>query len=183
MSERSSIIRTSRRFFLGGALGLAASATLPSSASAAASPRGLNFENLHTGEKFAAIYWADGGYVAESINQLAWVLRDHRTNTTHAIDPNLLDLLYALRETVETRRAFQVISCYRSPQTNVALASATGGVASHSLHMSGKAIDIRVADVSLTNLRNAARSLRRGGVGFYPRSEFVHVDTGRPRVW
>jgi uncharacterized protein YcbK (DUF882 family) len=183
MSKRLLPCAPSRRAFLGAGLGLSATALTASPTRAAIAPRALTFENLHTGEKLTATYWADGQYVPESAKQLAWVLRDYRNNQTRPIDPALFDLLYALRETVDTQRPFEVISGYRSPETNAALARASEGVATHSLHMSGKAIDIRVANVSLTHLRNAARSLGRGGVGFYPRSDFVHVDTGRPRIW
>jgi len=183
MSQHSSIFRSSRRGFLGAGLGFAASITLTARALAATRPRVLTFENLHTGEKLTTTYWAEGEYLADSANQIARILRDHRTNASRAIDPSLLDLLHSLREKVETHRPYEVISCYRSPQTNASLANATGGVATRSLHMSGQAIDVRVAGVALANLRDAARSLGRGGVGFYPRSDFVHVDTGRIRTW
>ena len=101
----------------------------------------------------------------------------------HPIDPNLLDLLHHLTDLTGTTRPFQVISGYRSPVTNDMLRQKTEGVASGSLHMKGKAIDIRLADVPLATLRQAAVAARRGGVGYYPASDFVHVDTGRVRTW
>ena len=115
-----------------------------------------------------------------SINHL---LRDFRTGDVHAIDPKLLDLLHALRSATGSRKPFEVISGYRSPVTNHDLRALSDGVASGSLHMKGQAIDIRLGDVKLTALRDAARALGRGGVGYYAESNFVHVDTGRVRFW
>jgi len=111
------------------------------------------------------------------------VLRDHRTGTQCAIDPRLLDLLHGLRNLLGTTRPFQVISGYRSPATNRVLASASSGVARDSLHTRGMAIDIRVPGIALDRLRDAAISLKGGGVGHYPRSDFVHLDVGRVRFW
>ncbi len=111
------------------------------------------------------------------------MLRDFRTGDVHKIDPALLDLLYDLQERAGATRPFEVISGYRSPQTNAALRRRSHGVAGSSLHMQGQAIDIRVGDVPLASLRRAALALRQGGVGYYPASNFVHVDTGRVRTW
>ncbi len=146
-------------------------------------PRTLSLSNLHTGEKVTRTYWADGDYVDESLTDINRVLRDHRSNEIHSMDPQLLDLLHTLQKKVGSRRAYEVISGYRSPQTNAALRDGTSGVAKKSLHMQGKAIDIRLADSQLDSLRKAALSLRAGGVGYYPRSNFLHVDTGRVRSW
>ena len=110
-------------------------------------------------------------------------LRDFRTGDEHVIDPALLDLLHRLRLTLGAEHPFEVISGYRSPKTNQMLREKSNGVAASSLHMAGKAIDIRVADVTLAALRTAAIDLRAGGVGYYPESQFVHVDTGRVRMW
>ena len=110
-------------------------------------------------------------------------LRDFRNGEIGAIDPRLLDLLHRLRATTDSRQPFAVISGYRSPATNAALRLRSIGVASTSLHMRGQAIDIRLADVPLATLRDAARALGAGGVGYYPGSDFVHVDTGRVRTW
>ncbi len=150
---------------------------------AAAAARTLRFENLHTGERLSATYWSDGRYLDDELRQIGRVLRDHRTGETHAIDRRLLDLLHRLHESLEADRPFQVISGYRSPTTNEMLAHASGGVARNSLHTVGAAIDIRVQGRSLVQLRDAALRLRKGGVGFYPRSDFVHVDVGRVRSW
>lgn len=155
----------------------------PARARAFGPARSLSFESLHTGERLSATYWADGRYQAEETKRIDQILRDHRTGEIHTIDSGLLDLLHQLRASLETGRPFQVISGYRSPATNGMLASASDGVARNSLHVLGLAIDVRVQDRSLTQLRDAALRLQGGGVGFYPRSNFVHVDVGRVRSW
>lgn len=147
------------------------------------SDRSLAFESLHTGERLEIVYRTDLGYRQEALREIARVLRDHRTNEVRAIDPLLLDLLHSLRVSLGTWQPFRVISGYRSQATNLMLANASTGVAKESLHSSGMAIDIRVPGVRLAQLRDAARSLRAGGVGYYERSEFVHVDVGRVRFW
>jgi uncharacterized protein YcbK (DUF882 family) len=145
--------------------------------------RSLSFESLHTGERLSAPYWSGHGYLPDALGAIAHVLRDHRTNASHPIDPNLLDLLHALAQRLDRPPAFQVISGYRSPVTNASLAAASEGVATHSLHMQGMAIDIRMQGVRTVRIREAALALRAGGVGYYPKSDFVHVDTGRVRFW
>lgn len=165
-------------------LGIAAAvAYRPAQGKAANAARSLAFENLHTGERLAATYWANGRYHADEMNQINRILRDHRTGAVHAIDVRLLDLLHELRAALDSSRPVQVISAYRSPATNGMLAHGSTGVARNSLHMSGTAIDLRIEDRPLQVLRAAASSLQQGGVGFYPRSNFVHVDVGRVRSW
>jgi uncharacterized protein YcbK (DUF882 family) len=175
----------SRRAFLtGSAAALAVTAVAhPASASILIKPRFLSLENLHTGEKVKAEYWAGRDYLADGLARIAQVLRDHRSNTVHAIDTKLLDTLFALREKLGVKSGFQVISGYRSPQSNAKLHAASEGVAVRSLHMDGKAIDIRVPGVQLAHVRDAAKSLGAGGVGFYAKSDFVHIDVGRVRYW
>jgi uncharacterized protein YcbK (DUF882 family) len=148
-----------------------------------ASPRSVSFVHTHTGEKLTAAYWKDGEYQPEVLQQVNHLLRDFRTNEVHAIDPALLDVLFDLRTKVGSDRAFHVISAYRSPQTNEMLRRSSNGVAEHSMHMLGKAIDIRLESFPTARLAEVARSLRRGGVGYYAASDFVHVDTGRVRYW
>lgn len=165
-------------------LGLAAAGSLIGGGARAAVPaRRLSFENLHTGESLSVAYWADGAYLADSVRRIEQVLRDHRTGDVHPIDPGLLDLLHRLRGRLDTAAPFQIISGYRSPATNAMLADAGGGVARDSLHTRGLAADIRVPGRALRAVRDAALSLQGGGVGFYPRSDFVHVDVGRVRAW
>ena len=175
---------TSRRSFLGG---LASLSALALAAPAAALPRReervLSFFNTHTSDRVTLPYFADGAYLPESLARLDRFLRDHRTGEEHPIDPALFDLLHDLQRATSTKRPFQVISCYRSPVTNAMLCSENGGVAKGSLHLQGRAIDVRLADVESAVLRDAARDLGRGGVGYYRRSDFVHVDTGRARAW
>lgn len=172
-----------RRHLLGFGLTAVVASGLPSSARALAAPRALAFENLHTGEKLSTVYWADGRYIGGAVGAINNILRDHRNGEVHAMDPRLFDLLYALRGVLDTSVPFQIISGYRSPRTNAMLANHSDGVARHSLHTEGLAIDIRVPGRALATVRDAALSLRGGGVGYYRRSDFVHVDTGRVRAW
>jgi len=152
---------------------------------AKAGERSLAFHHLHTGERLKLTYWADGCYQAECLRQIDHLLRDFRTGDCIKMDPKLLDLLYHLQSRVAKNGEFQIISAYRSPKTNAMLRHRNKhtGVAKHSLHMQGKAIDIRLPGVALKHLRQAAMSLKAGGVGYYPRSNFIHVDTGRVRHW
>lgn len=143
----------------------------------------MRFRNLHTAETLDAEYWQNGAYAPDALTAINHVLRDHRTNETHAIDVRLLDLLHDLAGQLETREPLQVISGYRSPRTNAALADASSGVARRSLHMDGMAIDIALEGTSTELIRDAALALGRGGVGYYPNPGFVHVDVGRVRRW
>jgi len=146
-------------------------------------PRTLNFLHTHTSERLAVEYFSGGQYLPDALTEVNRFLRDFRTGDVHAIDPGLLDLLHQLAGTTGSSRPFQVISGYRSPVTNAMLRAHSEGVASGSLHMQGQAIDIRLPDVPLARLHAGALSLKRGGVGYYPSSNFVHVDTGRVRRW
>jgi uncharacterized protein YcbK (DUF882 family) len=145
--------------------------------------RRLAFDNLHTGEKLDIAYWENGAYVPDALAAVNHVLRDHRNNEVHRIDPDLLDLLTALSRRVDAGPRFEVISGYRSPETNALLHAESSEVAKASLHTVGMAIDIRMTDRSLPYLHDAALSLGMGGVGYYPTSDFVHVDVGRVRRW
>jgi uncharacterized protein YcbK (DUF882 family) len=145
--------------------------------------KSLAFYNTHTGEKLKAIYWAEGNYVDGSLREINHILRDPRSNEVHDIDTRLLDLLFAVRQEIEANQPFHIISGYRSANTNAFLRAHSSGVAENSLHLVGKAIDIRVPGRALSNLRKAAMALKGGGVGYYPKSDFVHVDIGRVRYW
>ena len=177
-------MRHSRRDFL-TALGAAVPAlALPRQIFAESSAaRVLSFNHLHTGERLAVEYFSGGVYVPDALSAINQVLRDFRTGDVHEINPGLLDLLHGLTGVTGSRRPFEVISGYRSPGTNQMLRARSEGVAAGSLHMQGQAIDVRLADVPLAGLRDAALAIRRGGVGYYPASDFVHVDTGRVRTW
>jgi uncharacterized protein YcbK (DUF882 family) len=148
-----------------------------------AGTRTLGLLSTHTNEKITATYWRDGVYDKGALRDIDYVLRDHRTGEVAPIDPHLLDLLVELHRRAGSRKEFQVISGYRSPKTNAMLASGSGGVAKRSLHMDGKAIDIRLHDVALADLRQTALGMKAGGVGYYKKSDFIHVDTGRVRQW
>ncbi len=145
--------------------------------------RKLTFLNLHTSERVQATYWAEGDYQTDGLLAIEKVLRDHRTGEAYPIDHDLLDLLQLLQYKMGSQREFHVISGYRSPKTNELLSARSGGVAKQSLHMLGKAIDIRLPGHALADLRNAALSLEAGGVGYYPKSDFIHIDTGHFRQW
>jgi uncharacterized protein YcbK (DUF882 family) len=152
-------------------------------AAAALATRELRFHHTHTGEKLSVEYFTRGEYLPDALSTVNQFLRDFRTGEVHDIDAGLLDLLHQIGGMTETSRPFQVISGFRSPQTNAMLRRKSEGVAAGSLHMKGQAIDIRLGDVPLPKLRNAALAAQRGGVGYYPASDFVHVDTGRVRRW
>ena len=177
-----------RRRVLGFGLGAAALAIAsPLKGALAAMPqseeRTLSFVSTHTEEKIVATYWRNGAYDRGALKDINYVLRDFRTGDIATMDPSLLDLLVDLHHRTGSRKPFQVISGYRSPKTNATLASASSGVAKHSLHMEAKAIDIRLGDVALVDLHQTAKSMKAGGVGYYAKSDFVHVDTGRVRYW
>ena len=143
----------------------------------------LSLVNLHTDEKLEREFYRDDAYLPNSLAAIQSLLRDHRTGEEHHIDPKLLDYLYDVATLLGVDPAFSVISGYRSPQTNEALRERSSGVARHSLHVEGRAIDVRLARVNCANLANRARDMMRGGVGYYRQSDFVHLDTGLSRTW
>ena len=175
-----------RRGWLTGAFALGASAILAPTAAWASMPeRRLAFRNVHTNERIDARYWRAGDFDADGLAELDHGLRDWRTNDVVPMDRGLFDLLVRLRENLgaSSRAPFDLISGYRSPRTNAALHERSGGVATKSQHMLGKATDIALPGVRLETVRNAALAMQGGGVGYYPRDGFVHVDTGRVRSW
>jgi uncharacterized protein YcbK (DUF882 family) len=185
-SERTPV---SRRSFLKAGLIAGAALALPVPAFAlpggkTAAPRVISLFNVHTGERLNnAVFWENGRYLDDALREIDHLLRDYRTDEVLPIDPGLLDILNVICRKESGEGAIQVISGYRSPATNAELARRSDGVARHSLHMEGKAIDIRLPGCDLAQLRRTAISLGRGGVGYYPGSGFVHVDTGRVRAW
>lgn len=174
---------TRRSFLAGMAVAGLGLVKVPRALRALEAPRSLSFHHLHTGERLTAEYFAGGEYVPHALHEVNQVLRDWRTNDVYPIEPELLDLLTELHAATGSRKPFEVICGYRSPRTNAMLASHSEQVSPRSLHLKGQAIDIRLPDVSLARLRAAALGLKRGGVGYYPASNFVHVDTGRVRAW
>jgi len=145
--------------------------------------RRIGFSNQHTGELVDAVYWADGQYVPDELARINHVLRDHRTDDIFPIEPGLLDVLHNLRRLTGLAKPFDLVSGYRSPKTNAMLHETTKGVAKKSFHMMGMAADVWIAGYDLRRLRDAAVSLKAGGVGYYAKSGFIHVDIGRTRYW
>lgn len=146
--------------------------------------RSLSLVNTHTGEHLKRlVYWQKGVYLEGSLDEISYVLRDHRTDEVHSMDPITLDLMAAVSRKVGATRPFEIISGYRSPDSNRELRSKSRGVAKNSYHMKGMAVDLRLPGVSLKTLRRAAIDLRMGGVGYYPKTNFVHLDSGKARSW
>ena len=143
----------------------------------------LSFEHMHTGEKLKLTYFERGNYIKDALQEINYLLRDFRTDDIHPIDTALLDQLFDLKQTLGLNKPFHIISGYRSPFTNAQLRKHSHGVAEHSFHMQGRAIDIRVEGVPSKTIRSAALTMAQGGVGYYPRNNFVHLDTGEFRTW
>jgi len=143
----------------------------------------LSFYHIHTAERLTVTYREHGDLIPEALAQISHYLRDFRTEQSHNIDVALLDTLHDLYTTFEGRGNFEVISGYRSPTTNAALRHVTSGVAENSLYIKGRAIDVRLTSAKTTQLRDAAKALQRGGIGYYASLNFVHLDTGAFRAW
>ena len=150
---------------------------------AADNHRALSFHHTHTGEKLTVVYWQEGAYLDSALAEINHFLRDFRTGDAAEMDPELLDLLHRVYLETGSQGHFEVISAYRSPKTNDMLRANSSGVARKSQHLLGKAIDVRLTDVPVGELRRVAYELQRGGIGFYEASNFVHLDTGRFRTW
>jgi uncharacterized protein YcbK (DUF882 family) len=146
-------------------------------------PRRLAFYHTHTGETLTATYWQNGRYMSGALSHIDYILRDFISGELRRIDRRLLDLLVELHSRVGSNAPFEIISAYRSPSTNAMLRAMSDGVAQHSYHIKAMAIDIRLRDVPLDRLHAEALAMQRGGVGMYPTSNFVHVDTGPVRYW
>jgi len=145
--------------------------------------RKIALYNTHTGETLTRVYRANGKYVRESLREINHILRDHRNDEVSVIDPDLIDQLYNLRKRLDGKQPFHIICGYRSPETNAIMRLESSGVAKRSLHMEGRAIDVRLPGTKLSQLRKAALAMKQGGVGYYPKSDFVHIDTGQVRTW
>lgn len=143
----------------------------------------IYFRNNHTGESFNGVYRVGNKYLPEAFDQISYVLRDSRTGEIFPMDPRTIDIMYVVQRMMETPQPFQILSGYRSPKTNAMLARVSYGVARHSLHMTGQAIDVRMENTPSHRIRNCAVDLHAGGVGYYPRSNFVHMDSGMFRTW
>lgn len=176
----------SRRGFLAGLVGVAAAVALAPDPvlAAAGGTRRLRLHNLNTGDKFDGAYWRDGSYVPDALHRINVVLRDHRANEVHRMDTGLFDILASLNLRLQVGNApFEVVSGYRAPRTNAVRRTQTRGVAKNSFHIQGMAMDIRVPGRDARGIYKTAVALKQGGVGFYRKSGFVHVDTGPIRTW
>jgi uncharacterized protein YcbK (DUF882 family) len=178
-------VAVSRRDFLRLGAGVAGALVLPPAfaKSTAAVERRLSFTNTHTGESLKTTYWVEGEYLDGSLQEVNAILRDHRTDEVISMDKGLLDLLFVLQSQVDSKDDYHIISGYRSPATNAMLNGKSRGVAKRSYHMRGMAIDIRLQGCELKSLQRAALALQAGGVGYYPSSDFIHVDVGPVRSW
>jgi uncharacterized protein YcbK (DUF882 family) len=175
-----------RRSFLRSSVVLASAASMPvlaKAATAAPNERMLRLYNTHTGESLRSVFWAEGRFIPDALQDINKLLRDHRNDKVSEMDPQLLVLLDRVSAKFGDQHVLHVISGYRSPESNNKLRANSGGVAKHSLHMDGKAIDVRIPGRDIARLHKAALAVRGGGVGYYPESQFVHMDTGRLRSW
>ena len=175
-----------RRDFLGYSAAAFASLMTPARANTLRHDHGdkiLNLYNIHTGESLRASYWADGQLQPDELFAINKIMRDHRSKEVTSMDLKLLDFMHAMQQSIGKSGHYEIISAYRSASSNAYLRNSSNGVAKRSLHMRGKAIDVRMTGVDLKHLRQAALRLHAGGVGYYPDSNFIHVDTGRPRFW
>ena len=173
----------SRRRLLGAAVTAAVVGIVEPAPAISYAPRSVSLYNTHTGEWLRTVYWADGHYIREAVRDINWILRDHHNDEIRPMDAGVLDVLGMLREELDTPEPFLVISGYRSPATNMRMYLRGDGVAKHSYHIKGMAVDLRSERRSLTQVRDAALSLQCGGVGYYPHAGFVHVDCGPIRRW
>ncbi|MDL2275093.1 DUF882 domain-containing protein [Desulfosarcina sp. OttesenSCG-928-G10] len=162
---------------------LVPTSVLHAAVSSAGKKRSISFFNTHTEEHLTVCYFQGGVYSSKAMKQINHILRDHRTETIESIDPRLIDMLFSINRRLNCTGPFHIISGYRSPETNTDLVKKSSGVAKSSYHMQGKAIDIRLPDCDLRRLHKVCVELKAGGVGYYPRSDFVHVDTGAFRTW
>jgi uncharacterized protein YcbK (DUF882 family) len=175
-----------RRSFLKSSVVLASAVGMPALAKAAQpapAERTLRLYNTHTGESLRRVFWAEGQFIPDALKDINKLLRDHRNDQIAEMDPKLIVLLNDVGDKFGDNQVLHIISGYRSPESNARLAAASNGVARHSMHMDGKAIDIRLPGQNLARLHKAAVSMKAGGVGYYPDSQFVHMDTGRVRYW
>ncbi len=183
--EKTSSAPTRRGFLKWAAGSFGAVALAPDLLKAAvARERYLFFHNPNTNETVRRVYWTPReGYVRESISEISWALRDYHNDQVKTFDPSVLDQLYALQVQMGLWKPVNVISGYRSPTTNGALSNRSRGVARNSFHMQAMAMDVRLPDGRVSDLYRAACSLGAGGVGYYPGSNFVHIDSGPVRYW
>lgn len=186
MTDRGTLSRRAALGWIGGAAALVATpsfAAAPAVNRGAGAYRAVTLTNSRLGERLSTVYWADGDYIPEAIEEISYLLRDWRENQVLPFDPRVLDVVSALTKKLDCGVPVEVVSGYRSPATNAMLRKTTRGVAKNSYHMKAMAMDIRVQNRSVRQIAGAAESLHGGGVGRYSRSNFVHVDSGPLRTW
>lgn len=189
LTHNNDIVMSKRHFMRNIACGslIAVGGGVPEIAKATAwsfpSSRSVDLENVHTGDKIKLTYFENGRYVRGALHEISYALRDYHNDIVYPIDPALIDQLHDLKNTLGMNKPFHIVSGYRSPSTNANLRRTNHKVARHSLHMEGRAIDIKIEGVRTKTIRDAALSLRSGGVGYYPYAHFVHLDTGDIRTW
>lgn len=145
--------------------------------------KALAIQNPHTGDNVQVTYFENGRYVTGALNEISHLCRDHHTGDVYPVDPSLLDQLFELKQSLGVSKPFHLVCGYRSPFTNAMLRSQSHAVAKNSLHMQGRAVDIRIEGLDTRVISNAAIAMQRGGVGFYHRDNFVHLDSGDIRSW
>jgi len=173
----------SRRLFVASALILPFSSNAIAKSISVNDKRSLSFYHTHTDKTLAITYYQEGAYITSALDKINFFLGDFRTGDTYPIEPRLLDSVYLLQQKTGVDNKFEIISAYRSPKTNEKLRKKSSGVAKKSLHMQGKAIDIRLRGLTTSKLRDTAIAMKMGGVGYYKRSNFIHLDMGRVRYW
>ena len=180
--------KISRRWLLKTGTMAAMSCLLPKALLASPSDillqeRSLALFNTHTSEHVNAVFWSEGRYVNDALEEINYLLRDHRTGAIKPINKQLLDVLSAINTIIGTNHPFDIISGYRSSETNELLRKKSKGVAKNSYHILGQAVDVRIPGYRLSRLKEVAVHLKSGGVGYYPKSDFIHIDLGPVRCW
>jgi uncharacterized protein YcbK (DUF882 family) len=175
--------KLSRRQFVSITLALGSVYRLPLAAASGDQSRTLKLHNTHTGESLTTTYHSHNGYQSNALTQLNHLLRDHRQNAVHEIDPALFDQLWDIQSMLGDTQIIEIISGYRTRKTNNGLRAKSQSVAKYSYHTQGRAIDFRLPGVPTWQVRNIAQHLKSGGVGYYEKSDFVHIDTGPYRAW
>lgn len=184
-ARRSFLRQTVNTAVLTGACAISANSAFASALTAPTQEpdRRLRLVNAHTWEKLDLVYWSRGFYIEENLREINVLMRDHRANESIAMDTHLLDDLHHLYSLLDTKERIHILSGYRTKATNAKLRQRSNGVAKYSLHMEGRAIDLSIPGVNAKHIREAALSMKAGGVGYYASSGFVHIDTGNVRSW